>query len=590
MHALLSKLPAFALPFVTRSFRGGRGKRYVIFSLVLAALTGIVGLWLALGVGTFEQSLRAELGLEQHEFMREREEFTVYVHSESDRLKAEREISQLGKSMEYREFGEVAQVIDMGRITLERASRSQAYTNEAIELREQARQLTGTYFIADNDMYGWNDPHEVAALRSVIERQGVPTVELYTSPLGARDALKITGFLAGMLLAAFATVFAPLLVAVQQAQERHENTLMPLTGTALSPRELAMGLAIGPTSVISIFAFPQLVIFVLCAGLAGEILVAGALLAALFTTSVLFIFGSQLLGQLFGHRRTPGIIGISLMSMAGVAWLIGGAFVADGEHDVAGFAAVFPHIGLAALLAEVFVDIQASFGWVFVGAFVWTSGAVVLAWLTMTALSRKIEGSDGPLVTMPHALLGALTCIVLVNVAIPRHGFEAQALRQYVGLGLLALPFFALLMARVPVSDGPPRMRKVPVARLLLEFASWGVAHVVLAGLVFGNRLPSHAPRRARVDGLVRAGARPDRDADRRHAQQDRRQRVGGLLCVLADARICAVGLLGCRARQPRPRGRVRDDAAQPRARAHPDRPDGLDPALAAPSLAQQLG
>jgi hypothetical protein len=494
MHALLSKLPAFALPFVTRSLRGGRGRRYVILSLVIAALTGVVGLWLALGSGRFEQSLRSEFRLEQHEFMRERTEFTVYVHSEAELQRAEREIRGLSRAVEMREYGEVAGLVDWGRSTLERASQAGAYDKASIELRDQARQLTGIQGSESEPMFPWHDPVEVAGLRSVIARGGVPAVELYVSPLGIRDALQITGFFAGLLLAGLATVFAPLLVAVAQAQERHENTLMPLTGTALSPHELAMGLALGPISVISIFAIPQLLIFLICSAVAGEVLVAGALLAALFATGVLFTFGAQLLGHLFGHRRTPGVIGISLMAITGVAWLVGAAFAADGEHDIAGFAAVFPHIGLAALLAEVFIEVEASFGWAFVGIFVWTSGAVMLAWLTMTALSRKIEGSNGALLSRAHALLGALTCIGLVNVAIPQQGFDAEAVRQYVGLGMLALPFFALLLARVPTGDGPSRMRKVPVPALLLEFASWGVAHIAFVGVVFGLDLDALNP------------------------------------------------------------------------------------------------
>lgn len=485
MHALLSKLPAFALPFVTRSLRGGRGKRYLIVSLVIAALTGIVGLWLALGSGDFEQGMRAEFQLEQHEFERERQEFTVYVHSQDELRRAERELRSLGKPAHTRDFGDVSQLADWGHNTLQQASMWNA-PRQHRELQEQVRQLSGVRDFSRGSSFNWHDPREVAELQAVVARGGVPAIELYSSPLGIRDALKITGFFAGVLLAGFATVFAPLLVAVQQAQERHENTLMPLTGTALSPRELAMGLALGPISVISIFAIPLLAIFLICAAVAGEVLVAGALLAALFATSVLFTFGAQLLGQLFGHRRTPGVIGISLMSATGVAWLMGAAFAAEADNDLAGFAAVFPHIGLSALLAEVFIEVPSSFAWAFVAIFVWTCGAVVLAWLAMAALARKIEGSDGALLSRGHALIGALTAIVLVNVAIPRSGYDAEAMRQYVGLGMLALPFFALLLARVPTGDGPSRMRKVPVAKLLLEFGSWGVAHIVLAGLMFG--------------------------------------------------------------------------------------------------------
>ena len=68
-------------------------------------------------------------------------------------------------------------------------------------------------------------------------------------------------------------------------------------------------------------------------------------------------------------------------ALCGVAWLLGGALAADAEHEVAGFAAVLPHIGLSALLAEVFIEIPADFSWVFVGTFAWTCGAVVLGWV-----------------------------------------------------------------------------------------------------------------------------------------------------------------------------------------------------------------
>ena len=79
------------------------------------------------------------------------------------------------------------------------------------------------------------------------------------------------------------------------------------------------------------------------------------------------------------------------MSVTGMAWLIGAAFAADAEHELAGAAAVFPHIGLSALLAEVFIEIDAAFGRVFVATFVWTCGAVVLAWLATLA---NIAGVD----------------------------------------------------------------------------------------------------------------------------------------------------------------------------------------------------
>jgi hypothetical protein len=487
----MSKLPAFALPFVTRSLRGGRGKRYLILSLVLASLTGLIGLWLALGSGRFEQSLRTELGLEVNEFELERATFTVYAHDEWELRDAERQLAAIqdGLTDGPGYYGRTTDLYDWGRTTLYRAAWAPAWGDRNLALQQQARRLIGhahrDYF--DNHaQFNWNDPKEVAALEQVVAREGVPSLALYHSPLGWRDALKLTGFIAGLLLAGLGTVFAPLLVAIAQAQERHENTLMPLTGTALNPRELVLGLASGPVAVIAMFAAPQLLIFAICALLAGEPMIATALLGALLATSGLFVFAAQLLGQLMGHRRTPGIIGMSLMSVAGLAWMIGGGLAAAAEHEAAGFAAVLPHIGLSALLAETFVELPAQFSMVFVATSVWTLGAIVFASLIVTALARTVAGNEGPLLTRAQAGIGAATSIVLVNIALPDSGYDASALRELIGLAMLALPAMMLLMGRVPMSEGTPRMRTVPVATLLLEFGAWALAHVLFAGLVWG--------------------------------------------------------------------------------------------------------
>ncbi|MCA9681529.1 MAG: hypothetical protein KC457_04990, partial [Myxococcales bacterium] len=82
MDKLIAKLPAFALPFVTRSLRGGRGRRYLVFSLVLAGLTMMIGLWIALGRGDFEHQIRVDTGLEHAEHMREQEEFVLFSNED----------------------------------------------------------------------------------------------------------------------------------------------------------------------------------------------------------------------------------------------------------------------------------------------------------------------------------------------------------------------------------------------------------------------------------------------------------------------------------------------------------------------------
>src|SRR5262245_38114518 len=73
---------SFALPFVTRSLRGGRGRRYALMSLLIATATALLGFWLALGSGSFEQSLRSEIGLEGSEWERQRREFVVFAHND----------------------------------------------------------------------------------------------------------------------------------------------------------------------------------------------------------------------------------------------------------------------------------------------------------------------------------------------------------------------------------------------------------------------------------------------------------------------------------------------------------------------------
>jgi hypothetical protein len=508
MQTLLSKLPAFALPFVTRSLRGGRGKRYMIFSLVLAMVSGVLGMWLTLGSGNLEQSLRNDLGVEEYEYEIERQTFTVLTHDPFEHQRVEAELADLehraadtNTSMynDGYKYGEAYDLFDQGHSIVAMAVTTPTANRKHAQLRERAAAMLGTPIVDDyvdgyGNQFGWNDAGHVRMLEAVLDNNGIPKLAAYSSPLGVRDGFKLIGLFAGLLLAGFATVFAPLLVAVQQAQERHENTLMPLTGTALGARELAVGLAAGPTAVIAIFAAPQLLMFLVCSAIAGEILVAGAFLAALATTGVLFIFGAQLLGQLMGNKRTPGVIGIALMGLTGVMWLAGAGLMASAQHELAGVSAVLPHLGISALLTETFFDVPVSFSRVFVGAFVWTSGAVILGWLTMNALSRRIEGTGGALLDRWSALLGVLTCIGLVNVALPTLTYQDQTVRQYLGLAMLALPLALLLMARVPTGDGHPRMRKVPVPALLLEFAAWGVLHVSAVAVIFGITMQSLHP------------------------------------------------------------------------------------------------
>ncbi|MFO7562307.1 MAG: hypothetical protein R6X02_06660, partial [Enhygromyxa sp.] len=265
--------------------------------------------------------------------------------------------------------------------------------------------------------------------------------------------------------------------------------LTPLTGTALRPRELALGLATGPSVVVAIFAAPQLLLFSTCALLVGDVMIALALVGSLAATGLFFTFAAQLLGHLVGQRRTPGIVAVALMAMLGVAWLIGAAFLAEPVADTARFAAVVPTFGLSGLLAHSFGALGLRhFGPMLSSTLAWSVAALIFAGLTLTALARKIEGRSGPLLEPRPALLGALTSIALVHVALG--SISEDGVLLYLGLGALALPFTLLLMARVPTGDDPPRMRRVPGPKLLAEFASWGVAHLLITYVLAHSLTP----------------------------------------------------------------------------------------------------
>jgi hypothetical protein len=489
MNKLLAKLPAFALPFVTRSLRGGRGRRYALMSLLIATATAMLGLWLALGSGSFEQSLRSEFGIEGSEWERQRSEFVIFAHDDLELELYQQEAERIRRGNLESSYGPMAMVAREGRYLVDGFARSvNAKTDEERALQARARaMLDPDGDIRDWGSYGhapWSDPQIRAQFERVLELGGVPEVREYESPLGLGDALMIIGFMAGLVLTACTTLFAPLLVAIQQAQERHENTLTPLTGTSLSPRELAIGLAAGPIAVVAIFAAPQLVLFGGSALLVGKPLIALALLGALAASALFLIFAGQLLGHLVGHRRTPGIVAIVLMSVLGLAWLLGVALLVEHDRETAGFAAVLPTIGLSGLLLETFTNVrsyyQHYFDTVLLVTLAWSVAALIFAGLALAALSHEIEGRPGARLGRGAALLGALTCIVLFQLMIPFDVHE-DGLRMYLGLGVLALPFAILLMARVPVGDDPPRMRRVPVPKLLGEFAGWGVAHIIVS-------------------------------------------------------------------------------------------------------------
>lgn len=525
MDKLLDKLPAFALPFVTRSLRGSRAKRYLVFSAVLTGMTMIIGLWIALGAGDFEREMRTSLDFETPMYERERDELTVLAMDawqqrdyEESRAVLEREglaglaghntytstagtaLLTAAVALEKPAYGEQHRALQLQlRTLLERRApellevRKEAYHaadedypgSEPYYDYDEAFSLSYGFYVG-HDYFEWTDPEAVARMQTLVERDGIPEIEVYSSPLGLEHALGIAGMLAGFILMAVGTVLAPILVAVQQAQERNENTLMPLTATALNPRELALGLSAGPIAVALIFVVPQLGVFALGALAMGYVVPALGFLGVLTGASVLLTLGAQLVGDLVGTKRTPGIVGIALMVLAVATWSFGatlGMEAYDYDHDIAGLAALLPHAGLTGFYLTTWYGGGSSSDYFYLAALANAGGCLVAAHLVLSALSKRIAGRSGPLLTRGQAVVGALTFIVLANLAMP---LDAEIeMRQYIGLGILSVPFIVLLMARVPLGDTAPKLRSVPVMPLLGELGAWSAAQFILIPLVY---------------------------------------------------------------------------------------------------------
>ncbi len=491
MATIFQRLPAFALPFVTRSLRGGRGRRFAALSLGLAVLTLMMSLWIGLGRGDGARDARVSIGMEQAPYFREHQEFVV--------IRGARETAESVTMRQTMHAGQGHALLrgtlggDLGRLD-----------DDQRQLQARARALANQ--LPDTDRMvamDWQNPREVERLANVVDRRGVPAIIDYESPIGLYATLELLAIVSGGLLVVLLTIVAPLLVGLQQAAERHENTLQPLTGTALSGRELAIGLACGPLAIVAMFAIPIAGLFLAATLVIGKF---GALLilVVLAGTGFGLVFGVQLLAHLSGASRTPGMIAVGLLALLGMIEAFGLGIATGSEPDMLGLPALLPQTGLFALLGECFGDpwrqvqalqhlqprFRAGLGEIVGPSLIGMVGAALLGGLALRALTRHIEGRH-TLLEASHALVGALICIVMLNAAIPvldRH----EPFHQALGLPLLSLPFMLLIMARVPIGDMPTSLRRIPLLRLLGEFASWVALEVIVAAVIDGTLAGLH--------------------------------------------------------------------------------------------------
>lgn len=513
---LLRNLHAASLPFITRALRGGRRVRYAAGALLLALLTVVLGFWIALGPGRLEHELRAGFNLERSMHMQELIEGKIFAEDSDELRHLGRQLAALqtpdiyarlaspggrdGLHADWRVVSAVQQDVDAAIFAATIPSNRLHYP-----LRDSARALLAELGVTD---YGyrdgswsylnWNDPDDVERIRHTLERRLQPQVMLYSSPLGVPDAVRLTGMIAGGITLLLLLLFAPVLTGTQMAQEVHENTLQPLTGTALGARDLVLGMTVGPLAVVGLVAAPQVVLLLGAALATGTVLSALAALAVAVVGGLFLTMLAQLAGLALGRQRTPGLIGVALLGGLVPLTMLGAALAIDLPHRAVGLLALLPQAAAAWLLCGSFVpespirlhyfgpapDVFTSQAAVAVG----TVGMLCFAWLGLRALVRRVGDLAPTALTRPEALLGALVSTVLIAIANPygQHHYDAGEF-YLLNLAIAAVPLALLLMMRVPQSDGPIALRRVPLGALVGEFFAMVGLHFLVSTVAMGG-------------------------------------------------------------------------------------------------------
>lgn len=498
-----TELRAAARPFIDRTLRGPRRRRNVVLSLVLAMVTCVLGAWVALGGGEFEAGIRETVGLERslssrmhdHHVYVARDRWSVR-DAKFDRmalLQGDRELGALG--------GPVASMVMQGVQTAEAAVRVDRVPPVHADLLARTRAAlarhpswTSTELVGRSYGFDWHRPQDVARLEVIVANDFVPTVEAYASPLSARDAIGVMGLFAGFMLLVLGTVFGPVLVGIAIGQEAHENTLQPLTGTSLSPRQIAIGMLVGPFAPVAIVAAPQVVLALAAAVVVGQLLPVLSFFAVLVACAWVLATLAQVVGLHAGKRRGPGTVGISLLALAST-WALSGLVLGLEGTLSRGKAAAMTLLTSGALghfLREAFVlpasgetgSIASSFSpsWFAARLVVAVLACLVIGSLAMLATERRIFGRFGTPLLRHETWLAVGVLATLTLLAVPEGPTQA-----WLGtLAMLVMPMQILVMGRVPIGDAPEGALRVRTGALLGEFAGLVGIHAALALLLLG--------------------------------------------------------------------------------------------------------
>lgn len=491
------KLHAASLPFVARALRGGRKLRYSAVALLLALLSVILGAWLALGDGPLEHELRVGFKLEHPRYAQELLRFKIFAEDEYDlhdlRAAADRlsddatllriaegrfEPSGYAEHRVHERMSEALSVITHDPALLHAVDPALHDDWEALRARHglPQRPFTRGYVAWTNDLLA-------EQIRCIIANDLRPEVALYSSPLTAADALRVIGLVAGAMTMLLLMLFAPVLTGTQMAQEVHDNTLQPLTGTALSARELVLGLSLGPAAVVALLAAPQLVLFLAAALAVGQVLPALGLLAAALAASAFLTALAQLAGLALGRQRSPSMLAMALTGVLVPLTFAGALLALELPARALGVLALLPQAAASHLLLESFIPagtlMRANnlgpelLGDAMFAVLVNTAGMLCFAYLGLRALERRVGELAPSALNRGEALLGALVSTLLITIANPwtESRYRDPGEFYLLNLGIALVPLSLLLMLRVPQAETPTALRRVPIASLLAEFA-----------------------------------------------------------------------------------------------------------------------
>jgi hypothetical protein len=517
MQHLFARLPRFARPFVTRALRGPRAARFSFLALVLALASVLASVWLAFGAGAFEQQVRIGMAIEDNPAARRVDHFVVtyrdpwLVDSHRRDLDALLELAASGHLDAYALNGvdfELRSTFIAAHTLLDRAASrrplgadatpaNEARWREAVRLRtlgpvaaiaqvgEAMREFDAPSY--NTEVFAWDIEHSLARLDRAIAMEGIPRVELYTAPTTVADAFRMLAYVSAAMLAFLSLLVLPVMTGTQTAQEVGDGTLAPLRSTALSSREIVLGLASGPLAILAILAAPQIGLYLVGAAIAGNAAAGLVALAAMALLAAVSTLLAQLVGLLVGHQRSPGLIAIPLAALASLSLLVGTGLsqVIASEDRASTLLAACPQANVAS--------------WAFLGAgggpatsemFFASTGIglvvmAVFAVLTLFALERRVSERPGALLRpVEYTLIAVVTFTATTWAMIPglsrtNDSSEAAGLAM-----MLAIPVLLIgAMGRVPVGD-PSARASYPLLRGLGELSlPWLVAFGALGAM-----------------------------------------------------------------------------------------------------------